>query len=310
MNRSIRPALVALLATGALALAYGSARAQQTQAQQPVAPPAAAPAANIDSILPIPGKFRVCADPNALPYSNEALQGFENRLAELIARDFHATVSYTWYPQRRGFVRNTLRDNQCDVVMGIPSTVDMVLTTIPYYRSSYVFLYRKDRGLHIRSFDDPALKALKIGVYQFGDDYNNTPPVHALAQRGIDPEHLVGYSIYGDYAKPNPPRDLIDAVAHGEVDLAIGWGPIAGYFAGQEPVSLEVVPVSPSIDLPFRPYVYDISMGVRREDKPLKEALDECLTRHRSEIRQLLASYGIPLVDRASTAASQPPAQR
>ena len=130
MNRSIRPALVALLATGALAPAYGSARAQQTPAQQPVAPPAAAPAANIDSILPIPGKFRVCADPNALPYSNEALQGFENRLAELIARDFHATVSYTWYPQRRGFVRNTLRDNQCDVVMGIPSTVDMVLTTI------------------------------------------------------------------------------------------------------------------------------------------------------------------------------------
>lgn len=251
-------------------------------------------------ILAYPGQLRVCADPNALPYSNQAQQGFENKLAELIARDLHASVVYTWYPQRRGFVRNTLQDYQCDVVMGVPSTLDMLLTTIPYYRSSYVFIYRKDRGLHITSFDDPQLEQLKIGVYDFGDDGNNTPPVHALLDRGVPPEHFVGYSLYGDYAQPSPPRNLIDAVAKGEVDLAVGWGPIAGYFAQQEPVALEIVPVSPAIDLPFRPYVYDMSIGVRREDKPLKQALDDILTRHKQEIRQLLVSFGVPTLDRQS----------
>ncbi len=255
-------------------------------------------------LLPVQGQFRVCADPNALPYSNSAQEGFENKLAELIAKDFKATAVFTWYPQRRGFVRNTLKDFQCDVVMGVPSTLDMVLTTIPYYRSTYVFIYRKDRGLDLHSFDDPRLKTLRIGVYDFGNDYANTPPVHALVDRGVPPEHFVGYSLYGDYAKPNPPRDLIDAVARGEVDLAVGWGPIAGYFARQEPVALEVVPVSPTIDLPFRPYVYDMSMGVRRDDgKILKLALDEVITRHRAEIRQLLLSYGIPLVERPGSAA-------
>ena len=258
------------------------------------------PVADSTRVLAYPGQFRVCADPNALPYSNQAQQGFENKLAELIARELHASVVYTWYPQRRGFVRNTLQDYQCDVVMGVPSTLDMLLTTIPYYRSSYVFIYRKDKGLHITSFDDPQLKQLKIGVYDFGNDGNNTPPVHALLDRGVLPEHFVGYSLYGDYAQPSPPRDLIDAVAKGEVDIAVGWGPIAGYFAQQEPVALEIVPVSPAIDLPFRPYVYDMSIGVRREDKPLKEALDDILTRHKQEIRQLLVSFGVPMLDRQS----------
>ncbi len=255
-------------------------------------------------LLPVAGQFRVCADPNALPYSNNARAGFENKLAELIAADFHAAVTYTWYPQRRGFVRNTLKDYQCDVVMGVPSTLDMVLTTNPYYRSTYVFITRKDRGLDIRSFDDPRLKTMKIGVYDFGNDYVNTPPVHALLERGVPPENFIGYSLYGDYAKPNPPADLIHAVARGDVPVAVGWGPIAGYFAQRESVPLNIVPVSPAIDLPFRPYVYDMSLGVRRDDgKWLKEALDQVLTRHRAEIRQLLLSYGIPLVERPGSAA-------
>ncbi len=268
--------------------------------------------ADSTKVLPDAGHFRVCADPNALPYSNQAAQGFENKLADLIARDLHASVVYTWYPQRRGFVRNTLQDYQCDAVMGVPSTLDMVLATIPYYRSSWVFVYRKDRGLHVTSFDDPQLKQLKIGVYDFGDDYANTPPVHALVERGVDPGHFVGYSLYGDYDKPNPPRELIDAVARGDVDVAVGWGPIAGYFARQESVPLEIVPVSPQIDLPFRPYVYDMSIGVRHEDKPLKEALDDILTRHKQEIRQLLLSYGVPLVERGTgrQAAAQTTAQQ
>ena len=303
-------ALVAGLAAGALPLRAQSAERAAPPVPQPTdsaaqaaADSVAVVAGNYAALLPVPGQFRVCADPNALPYSNAAQQGFENKLADLVARDFKATAVFTWYPQRRGFVRNTLKDYQCDVVMGVPSTLDMVLTTIPYYRSTYVFVYRKDRGLDIRSFDDPRLKQLKIGVYQFGDDYVNTPPVHALLDRGVAPENFVGYSLYGDYARPNPPADLIDAVARGEVDVALGWGPIAGYFARHEPVPLEVVPVSPAIDLPFRPYVYDMSLGVRRDDgKWLKEALDEILTRHRAEIRQLLVSYDIPLVERPGSA--------
>ncbi len=305
--RPVGPATgIAALALATL-LAPPALRAQELEQTDPAAYAAdsvAFESGNYAALLPATGQFRVCADPNALPYSNNAREGFENKLAELIAGDFKATAVFTWYPQRRGFVRNTLKDNQCDIVMGVPSTLDLVLTSIPYYRSSYVFIYRKDRNLALRSFDDPRLKTMKIGVYDFGDDYNNTPPVHALVDRGVPPDNFRGYSLYGDYARPNPPRDLIDAVARGDVDVAVGWGPIAGYFARQEPVPLELVPVSPSIDLPFRPYVYDMSIGVRRDDgKWLKAALDEVITRRRAEIRQLLLSYGIPLVERPGSAA-------
>ncbi len=309
MRQVARYAWVGVVAAGAL-LAAGPPPLRAQGSDQTLSPAEYAAdslaftAGNYAALLPVSGQFRVCADPNALPYSNDAREGFENKLAELIAKDFHASAVFTWYPQRRGFVRNTLKDYQCDVVMGVPSTLDMVLTTIPYYRSTYVFVYRKDRGLDIKSFDDPRLKTLRIGVYDFGNDYVNTPPVHALLDRGVPPDNFVGYSLYGDYARPSPPRDLIDAVARGEVDLAVGWGPIAGYFAQSEPVPLEIVPVSPTIDLPFRPYVYDMSLGVRRDDgKWLKAALDEVLTHHRAEIRQLLVSYGIPLVERSSSAA-------
>ncbi len=309
MHHVVRCAgVVGMLSAGmALATAPAPVQAQGLEQTDPAAYAAdsvAFESGNYPALLPVSGQFRVCADPNALPYSNNAREGFENKLAELIARDFKAAAVFTWYPQRRGFVRNTLQDNQCDIVMGVPSTLDMVLTSIPYYRSSYVFIYRKDHGLDIKSFDDPRLKSMKIGVYDFGNDYNNTPPVHALLDRGVPPDNFRGYSLYGDYAKPNPPRDLIDAVARGDVDVAVGWGPIAGYFAQQESVPLAIVPVAPSIDLPFRPYVYDMSMGVRRDDgKWLKEALDEAITRHRAEIRQLLLSYGIPLIERPGSPA-------
>jgi len=240
-------------------------------------------------------ELRVCADPNNLPYSNERQEGFENKIAELIARELGATLSYTWWPQRRGFVRNTLREQKCDLVMGVPTSYELVLTTRPYYRSTYVFVYRKDRGYQIRSLDDPILRELKIGVHVIGDDYNNSPPAHALGNRQIV-GNVVGYSVYGDYAEPNPPARLIEAVARGDVDLAIAWGPIAGYFAQKESVPLELVPVSPSIDLPFLPFVYDISLGVRREDEAFRDELDAILVRKQAEIRQILESYGVPLL--------------
>ena len=137
--------------------------------------------------------LRVCADPNNLPFSNRRLEGFENRLAEMVARDLHATVQYTWWPQHRGFIRNTLKAGTCDVLMGLPSSVELAWTTRPYYRSTYVFVSRRDRGLAVRSFDDPALRRLRIGVQMIGDDGTNSPPAHALANLGIA-NNVPGYS--------------------------------------------------------------------------------------------------------------------
>lgn len=239
--------------------------------------------------------LRVCSDPNNLPFSNERGQGFENEIAELVAREMGASLEYTWWAQRRGFIRNTLRAGECDVVMGIPSSFELALATQPYYRSSYVFVYRKDRRLDVRSFDDAALRRLRVGVQMIGDDGTNSPPAHALARRGAI-ANVRGYSVYGDYTEANPPARIVDAVAAGEIDVAVVWGPLAGYFARREPVRLEIVPVSPQVDLPFLPFVFDISMGVRREDTALRDELDAILERQRPEIDAILERYGVPRV--------------
>ena len=174
--------------------------------------------------------LRVCADPNNLPFSNRAGQGFENKIAEVIAQHLGETVSYTWWAQRRGFARNTLKSDLCDLWLGVASGVETLATTRPYYRSTYVFVTRADRHLNIASFDDPRLRQLRIGVQMIGNDAQNTPPTHALARRGIV-DNVRGYLIYGDYRTANPPAAIIDAVAKGDVDVAVVWGPLAGYFA-------------------------------------------------------------------------------
>jgi len=249
-----------------------------------------------DSRPPTPARvLRVCADPNNLPYSNEKQQGFENAIASLIARDLNARVAYTWWPQRRGFVRQTLRRGDCDVIMGIPSNFEQALPTQSYYRSTYVFVSRFDRHLGITSFDDPRLKKLKVGVQMIGNDHVNSPPAHALAKRGII-DNVAGYTVYGDYRSQAPGRDIVDAVATGAVDIAVVWGPQAGYFARQEKVSLEIVPVSPQIDLPFLPFVFDISMGVRRGDNALRDQLDQEIEKRRTDIERILDQYGVPRV--------------
>jgi mxaJ protein len=239
--------------------------------------------------------LRVCADPNNLPYSNQKQQGFENEIVSMIARDLNARVAYTWWPQRRGFVRQTLRHGDCDVIMGLPSNFDQALPTQSYYRSTYVFVSRSDRHLGITSFDDPRLKTLKVGVQMIGNDHVNSPPAHALAKRGII-DNVAGYTVYGDYRSQEPGRDIVDAVASGKVDVAVVWGPQAGYFARQEKVALDIVPVSPQIDLPFLPFVFDISMGVRRGDNALRDQLDQEIDRRRADIERILDRYGVPRV--------------
>jgi quinoprotein dehydrogenase-associated probable ABC transporter substrate-binding protein len=240
-------------------------------------------------------KLRVCADPNNLPFSNQRLEGFENKLAELLARELNAEVEYTWWAQRRGFIRNTLKAGKCDLVIGVPKDLEMAQTSAPYYRSTYVFVTRKDSGLKIASFDDPALRKLKIGVQVIGDDGMNAPPAHALARRGIV-RNVRGYTVYGDYTQDSPPARIIDAVANGEIDVAVVWGPLAGYFAKRQSVPLEIVPVSPQSDSPALPFVYDISLGVRRGEKAFKQELEAALAHRRAEVEHILDDYGIPRV--------------
>jgi mxaJ protein len=237
--------------------------------------------------------LRVCADPNNLPFSNDKGEGFENRLAELVAKDLGLTVEYTWWPQRRGFVRHTLRAGVCDVIMGVPSSFELASTTRPYYRSMYVFLSRADRRLRLESLDDPRLRRLRIGVQMIGDDFANSPPAHALSARGIV-GNVVGYSVLGDYSQPNPPSAIVRAVSDGEVDAAVVWGPLAGYFAQRSSVPLSIAAVSPEIDPPFLPFVFDMSMGVRHGEEGLRQRLDHFIATRRAEISALLDAYGVP----------------
>jgi quinoprotein dehydrogenase-associated probable ABC transporter substrate-binding protein len=248
-----------------------------------------------EPVAPHPPALRVCADPNNLPFSNRRGEGFENRIAELVARDLGRPLTYFWLPQRRGFIRHSLSANQCDVIIGVPASMDAVWTTRPYYRSTYVFVSRRDRALHVTSFDDPRLRQLVIGVQVTGDDYDNPPAAQALAARHIT-QNVRGYSVYGDYSRPNPPRGLIDAVANGTLDVAVAWGPLAGYFGSRERVAIDLVPVSPQADGRSLRFVFDISMGVRRDDSALGVALDAAIARRRADITRVLRQYGVPLV--------------
>jgi len=236
--------------------------------------------------------LRVCADPNNLPFSDQKGRGFENEIAELLADRMDARLEYTWFAQRRGFVRNTLRADRCDVIIGVPSSFELALVTRPYYRSSYVFVTRQG-GPDIESFDDPDLRRLRVGVHLVGDDYTNTPPAHALAARGVI-SNVRGYTLYGDYREPHPPSRILDALLADEIDVAIIWGPLAGWYAATNRVSLKIEPVRPQIDLPFLPMVFDISMGVRRTDLSFRDELDRIIEENRPAIDRILEKYGVP----------------
>jgi mxaJ protein len=237
--------------------------------------------------------LRVCADPNNLPFSNARGEGFENKIAERLAAALGADLQYTWWPQRRGFVRNTLARGSCDVIIGVPAAATAFAHTRPYYRSTYVFVTPKGRPA-IRSFDDPALRRLRIGIPLVGDDGENPPPEAALARRGIV-ANVVGFAVYGNYAAPDPPLDLLRALARGEIDVAAAWGPQAGYFARANHLALTLTPMAPERGLTF---TFDIAVGLRRgpRDEPLRERLERALEDERPVISKILAAYGVPRV--------------
>lgn len=244
--------------------------------------------------------LRVCADPNNLPFSNRAGAGFENRIAEVVGHHLKAQVRYTWWPQRRGFLRNTLTAGSCDLVLGVPADDEQLLTTPPYYRSSYVFLWRRTQHLNLTSLDDVRLRSLRIGIHFIGDDYQNTPPAEALARRGII-RNVTGYSIYGDYATPNPPARLVEAVADGDIDVAIIWGPFAGYFGSQTRVPLEWHAVTPERDSTGTRFAFAMAAGVRRSDTLLHRRIARALDSSEREIGRILQQYRIPQVTEAGS---------
>jgi mxaJ protein len=235
----------------------------------------------------------VSADPNNLPYSNEQMQGFENKLAQMLAEELHTKVDYVWWAQRRGYLRNTVRHGEATIVLGVPRELDALVTTTPYYRSCYCVVTRADRGLgDLKSLDDPRLRTLKVGVQLTGNNGVNTPPAHALASRGIV-DNVVGYTVYGDYRDPSPPARVVEAVAKGEVDCALVWGPQAGYFAHQQSVAITVTPLAEERDGAF-PLAFDISIGVKRSQKGLVPRINEILAARRGDIEKLLDEYHVP----------------
>lgn len=232
----------------------------------------------------------VCADPDNLPYSSIDRRGFENRIAQLVADEMNVELRYQWQPLRRGVVRKTLDAHACDVLAGVPLGLEKVATTAPYYRSGFVFVYRRELP-RFESFDDPRLRALKVGVQLVGADMAATPAALALARRGIV-ENVIGFPVYG--AQPAAQR-MIDALVSGELDLAVVWGPQVGYFVKRARVplamSLATGPREPE------PLSFAIAMAVRQDDTALRHELDAALARSRDRIRAILAEFDVPGIE-------------
>jgi mxaJ protein len=240
---------------------------------------------------PDPRTLRVCADPNNMPFSDRGGGGFENQLAILVAQDLGRQLEYYWQPQRRGFIRRTLTAGYCDLIIGLPSSSAIARVTRPYYRSTYVFVSPRDRRAPIRSLDDPRLRHLQIGIPMTGQDYGNPPAAQALANRRIL-DNVHGYPVYGDYSAAHPSWGVLDALVRGQVDVAIAWGPIAGYAVQHEPGGFAMAPV---VDRGGLPFAFDISMAVRPADAALAAAVNGVLARRAHDIRRILVRYGVPL---------------
>ena len=202
-------------------------------------------------------------------------------------------LRYVWGAQRRGIVRNTLTESKCDLWPGVATGMERVLPTRPYYRSTYVFVSRADSRLGALTLDDPRLRSMIIGVQMIGNDATNIPPAHALALRGVV-QNVRGFTLYGDYRRPNPPARIVDAVAKGEINVGLAWGPLAGYFANRSGIPLQIQPVTPALDAGVWPMTYEISMGVSRSEPQLRTQIDAILDKERLSIEHILDAYHVP----------------
>jgi quinoprotein dehydrogenase-associated probable ABC transporter substrate-binding protein len=274
MANAAKSIAIALFALGALALP-GRAGAQDAQ----------------DSIeLVDPHVFRACADPRDLPFSNEAGEGFENKIAELFAHKLGKSLAYTFYPDATGFIRNTLNAHRCDVVLGIAQGADIVQPTNPYYRTSYVAAYHQDGPLKgLDSLGDPRLKTAKIGIVA------GTPPATILAANGLL-GRIKSYALVVDTRFDSPTHEMMDDLERGEIDVALLWGPIAGFYAMKAKTPTAIVPLVKEQGGDTR-MAFRIVMGVRHSDQNWKRALNKLITESESEIQAILRSYGVPLLD-------------
>ncbi|MEW7972709.1 MAG: substrate-binding domain-containing protein [Candidatus Thiodiazotropha endolucinida] len=231
----------------------------------------------------------VCGDPNHMPFSNNKLEGFENRIAKLIADDLNRTLRYHWWPQTIGFVRNTLRIRLCDLVMGVTSVNELLQNTNPYYRSVYTLVYRKDSGLALRTLDAAKLNDLKIGVVA------GTPPATLLSKYGLL-DQVRPYQRTVDTRLYSPATRAVEDVADGNIDVAVIWGPIAGYVASRLETPLSVIPLPAKVD--SVPLAFNVSMGIRRRESNWKHQLNLELEKLSPNIEKILLEYNIPLLDR------------
>jgi len=235
-------------------------------------------------------ELRVCADPANIPFSNEAGEGFENKIAELLGQKLNLPVHYTWFPQATGFVRRTLAEKRCDLIMGYAQGHELVQNTNHYYRSSYVMVIKKDGPLAgIVNLDDPRLKQAHIGVIA------GTPPATVLAHNALLSQ-MKGYNLTVDRRHESPAETMINDLVSGQIDVALVWGPIGGYFAKRhEGENLAVVPMTHETKGPRMSY--RITFGLRRGEPDWKHQLNELIAANQDAINQIMLSYGVPLLN-------------
>jgi len=258
---------------------------------------AAAAGEDLSIELVDPKVLRVCADPRNLPFSNQTGEGFENKLAEFLGEKFGKPVNYTWYPQAPGFVRNTLAALKCDVIMGYPQGSDLVQTTNPYYRTAYALVFKPGSGLEgIRTMADPRLKAKRLGVVA------GTPPSTYMASSGLM-ARAKPYPLVVDTRVDNSIEVMMKDLLAGDIDVAVLWGPLAGYYAKQSKEPLTVVPLTQEASGP--PMIYRMAMGVRPSDQQWKRRLNQAIQENQASINHILLGFGVPLLDEHNAAITE-----